>query len=537
MSSSPSWYPTAEETAQEMRVLGQMILDAMDDPNLFLNHFQPAFSWRPHRVPIKVIFGLPLTAEETILFQESTGRSVPFKHWLNEAWLLVGRRSGKSSIFALIAVCVATFYDYRRYLRPGERPAVLILARTQAQADTILGYCAGLFAETPMLQPKVVKQRARSLDLDNGVRIAVHVSNFASIRGSTAVCVLCDEISFWADPKSRNPAREILAAVRKNIGTIPSGLILCASSIRARVGVSYDAFMQHHGNNNSNVMVWRSPTIAMNLSYRLETVQAAYDADHADAAAEYGSEWMDSVDGFLSEAVISAAFDRGRVSSVQSPNHVYHAYVDVSGGIADAAVICVGHQEAGRIIIDRIEIAKAPHNPEVVAQQFADVLSTFSLSRVTGDQYAGLWPAASYARHGISYIEAQKNKSQIYEECEVLFTSHRIELPENEQLETELRQLESRPTSTGKKIDHPPGAHDDCANAALGCAWLINQYSGTSRGESSNNITHCFVDYNPLERDEIRPSWPAPRHLPPGFAGGAYDPNYSRSLTNDDPIY
>ena len=41
-----------------------------------------------------------------------------------EAWLIIGRRGGKSFMMALIAVFLACFRDYRPHLAPGERALV-----------------------------------------------------------------------------------------------------------------------------------------------------------------------------------------------------------------------------------------------------------------------------------------------------------------------------------------------------------------------------------------------------------------------------
>ena len=41
-------------------------------------------------------------------------------------WLVIGRRGGKSFAMALIAVFLAVFQDWRKYLSPGERAIVLL---------------------------------------------------------------------------------------------------------------------------------------------------------------------------------------------------------------------------------------------------------------------------------------------------------------------------------------------------------------------------------------------------------------------------
>ena len=49
-----------------------------------------------------------------------------------EAWVVAGRRAGKSRIAALIAVYLAVFKDYAHCLAPGETAAVMVLAAAPA---------------------------------------------------------------------------------------------------------------------------------------------------------------------------------------------------------------------------------------------------------------------------------------------------------------------------------------------------------------------------------------------------------------------
>jgi hypothetical protein len=66
-----------------------------------------------------------------------------------------------------------------------------------------------------------------------------------------------------------------------------------------------------------------------------------------------------------------------------------------------------------------------------------------------------------------------------------LFAERRVELLDNRRLTTELRLLERRPRSGGRgdAIDHPPRAHDDCANACCGALWLASRQPLRAQGQ------------------------------------------------------
>jgi hypothetical protein len=135
----------------------------------------------------------------------------------------------------------------------------------------------------------------------------------------------------------------------------------------------------------------------------------------------------------------------------------------------------------------------------------------------------------------VSYVPSELSKSDIYGEVLPLFTAQLVELPDVPQLEGQLRQLERRPRSSGHDaIDHPKGSHDDLANACCGALWMASRQPGQSRDDGSN-ITHAARDHDPWATvPDIRP---APRHLPAGFAGGAYEADYSQSIRDHDPFH
>ena len=64
-----------------------------------------------------------------------------------EAWLVVGRRGGKSFALALIAVFLAAFHKWQDRLGPGERGIVMVIAADRRQARVILRYVKGLVHE------------------------------------------------------------------------------------------------------------------------------------------------------------------------------------------------------------------------------------------------------------------------------------------------------------------------------------------------------------------------------------------------------
>jgi hypothetical protein len=85
------------------------LIQACQDRNLFAPWFRDESTWRSWFAFIRALFGLLMSEAELELFTRCTGRARPPTDSTSEAWLICGRRSGKSFILSLIAVYLATF--------------------------------------------------------------------------------------------------------------------------------------------------------------------------------------------------------------------------------------------------------------------------------------------------------------------------------------------------------------------------------------------------------------------------------------------
>jgi hypothetical protein len=451
------------------------ILDATRDKKLFAPWFRSSASWGSWFAFLAALFALPMTADQLDVYRQCTGRidapSIP----LTEAWLVCGRRAGKSFVLALVAVYLATFKTYRQYLAPGERGTIVIIAADRRQARTIFRYVRGLLNNVPMLKRLIERETKDAFDLNNSVTIEIHAASFRSTRGYTLIAALLDEVAFWRSDDSANPDKEILAALRPGMATIPGAMLLCASSPYARRGVLWDAFKRHYGK-DTPVLVWKAPTRTMNPSVGQSMIDAAIEADPASAAAEYMAEFRSDIETFISRETVDAAVVMGRRELPPIEGVTYTAFCDPSGGSSDSMTLGIAHVDAKRVILDLVRERKPPFSPDDVAREFATTLKDYGVHSVRGDRYGGLWPRERFAAHGIDYVTADKVKSDIYLTLLPLLNSGRVELLDVPRLVSQLYALERRTARGGKdSIDHAPGAHDDLINAAAGAIVAASQ--------------------------------------------------------------
>lgn len=479
------------------------IITSMDDEGLFAPHFRDRESWLAWRSFLKSMFGLQMDADELAIYQACTGRQEAPTAASSEAWLVVGRRGGKSRILALIATYLAGFVDWQPYLAPGELGYVTITAADRRQGRSILGYARGLLSSTGMLQELVDVNNEETIRLKNRIVIEISTNSFRTIRGRTIIAALNDEIAFWQSEETSNPDAEVLAAQRPAMATVPGAVMLNASSPYGRRGVLYEAYRRHYGK-PTGPLVWKAPSKVMNPGLPQSLIDDAYEADPAVAASEYGAEFRADLEAFVSREVVDGVTIRERQSLPYVSGLRYFGFVDPSGGSSDSMTLAIAHREDGRSILDCVVERRPPFSPESVVAEFAATLREYHLAAVRGDRYAGEWPRERFRDHGVEYMTSAKSKSEIYVALLPMLNSGRCELLDLPRLANQLCSLERRTARSGKdSIDHPPAGHDDLINAAAGalveanhvdqsvvCGPIILAGSGQSYFETFGQMPH-----------------------------------------------
>jgi hypothetical protein len=450
--------------------MAETIIDALDDPLLFAPHFKGS-SWESWKAFLAALFGLRLSQPHLDAFRRCTGRFAAPEASFTEAAVIVGRRGGKSIVLALVAVYLACFRDYRRHLAPGEMATIAVVAANRAQARSIFRYISGLLKAVPFLARMVSEETNDSITLSNRVCIEITTASFRTTRGYSFAAVLCDEIAFWqSDEASANPDVEILRALRPGLASIPGSMILLASSPYAKRGELWNVYSKHYGKDGARVLVWKAPTEVMNERIDPAIIAEAYEADAEAARAEYGAEFRDDLADFVSPEAVQAVTVAGRHELPPAPGVIYSAFLDPSGGSSDAMALAVGHlREDGVAVLDCLHEVRAPFDPDQAVAECADVLARYDVSVVRGDRYAGEWPRARFKERGIVFEQSARPKSDLYGDLLPLINAGRVELLDNRRLVAQLVGLERRTSRAGRdSIDHGPGGHDDCANAAAG---------------------------------------------------------------------
>jgi hypothetical protein len=405
--------------------------------------------------------------KELNLYRECTSRDRPPEKAFRELWAIVGRRGGKSFIMSVIAVFLALFHDFTKYLAPGERGVIQIIAADRSQARVIFRYISAILNSTEVFSQYLTNETKERIELSTGVDIEVMTCSFRTIRGRTVVCAVLDEIAFWR-VEGANPDREILAAIRPSMATIPNSMLLVISSPYARSGVLFESHRDYYGKDDSEVLVWQAPTKVMNPTLDQGLIDREMARDPVAAAAEWGATFRSDVESYVPLEWIEQAIVPNRYE-LPPAKFPYSAFCDPSGGAQDAMTLSIAHREGSRLVQDVLRAVRPPFDPYKVVADYAQVLKEYRISSVIGDKYAGAWVSEAFLKHGIRYIPSPMTKSEIYLGFEPLLARGEVELLDDKTLFAELRGLERR-TGRGRRdvVDHGPGQHDDSANSTAG---------------------------------------------------------------------
>ena len=483
-------------------------LDAMQDTMFFRSWFASR-SWETWHTFAKALFGAPMTATEVEVFSRCTGRQTAPTVPAREAWLIVGRRGGKSLFSAALAVYMACLREYRPRLKPGERAVVMVLAADRDQATVVFDYIKAFFDNVPLLEGLVERSTKESIQLTNRVTIKVQVASFRRIRGRTVVCAILDECAFWFnDEASSNPDTEVLKALRPSMLTIPDALLIAISSPYAKRGILWDAFEAYYGKDETRRLVWKADTETMNPAVNREEIERAYQDDPAAARAEYGAEFREDLETYVGREALARVMVAGRSVLPWEAGLQHYAFVDVAGGSGqDSMALCVAVRRQAKTAVARLAEWRPPFSPEHAVQEAAEILAEYRLKQITGDAYGKEWPVERFAAHGVTYRPADQVRSDYYDAFLPMINSQSVELLDHPRSLRQLAALERRTSLSGRSVvGHPPRGHDDLANVIAGaCVGLkLVRQSGYSVASVTRSWTRRVEDESFVHPHERR---------------------------------
>jgi hypothetical protein len=495
------------------------IISAMNDPRFFRPLFKDLSTWNSWQIFLSALYGLGIKdKKDRRLFRRCTGlKRVPSKQAI-EALCICGRGSGKSFIISVNGVYLACFKDWSPYLSPGEIGWIFIIANDREQARIIMNYIKGILNSSPSFKKMVKKELAWEIELTNNINIAVKTCSFKAVRGYTLVAAICEEIAFWRDEHSANPAQEILTALRPGLARIPNSLLIGISTPYSRSGVLWEMYRSHFGSTKRDApLIWQAPTLIMNPTISREAIRRGYKQDANAARAEWDAQFREDLEAFLGLEMIENSIVPMRVELPRIKDVNYFGFSDPSGGRQDSMTLGIAHvdERTGKVVLDSLREAQAPFVPKQVVKDFAEVLRSYQIGIIKADRYAAEWVTSEFRDNEILVENSELSSSEIYLSALPLFSNSTIELLDSKRLVSQLRSLERRTRPGGKDlVIHPQfsWAKDDLAVAA--CGAIVNAYkSETDKGYGElleESIRHSYAledeltEKEKMDRESVR---------------------------------
>ena len=467
----------------------------------------------PQQVALKTVYGLPLeTAEELQIWSAQQGHAtydelgyptsvdtIPYRpKKYREAWMVVGRRGGKSDTFASTMIAYEAAYGgHEAFIRKGQQAFCFLICQDLRAAMANLHFVRATL-ECGTVGFNLIEQPVTRLaiNLKNGLTIACLPPTVKSTRGFANPVSVFDEVGVWyQESDSANPDYEIYRACRPGQIQFPDALLVGISSPYNKAGLLWQYFeagtdgkraklVEKH--NFRNVVVIHAPTAAMaNPLVSRESLEDDRIRDPKAFERESLAVFQDSISGFLSSALLKEAVDAGVEERPYKADYIYVAAIDPAFR-HDAFGFAIFHMdEHGMVVQDVLRRYVAPHgkalNPGSVFSDLAPIIREYHVGYVFSDQYhleslAQIAPGYGFMIEGVPFKAS--NKAMIYGSLQMLSNQRRLRLLDNPQCIRELSSLEKRLTATGVvQIAAPQGGYDDlasvCALCCYKCLWLF----------------------------------------------------------------
>lgn len=462
------------------------VIEAITSKQLFRDYFGELDSWANWLIVYKALFGMKLTDPELEIYRQCTGAAEQSFEKVKELWICAGRRSGKSRSAAFLSVWLALFREWSKNISRGERPYIFVISPNRDQGQIIMGYVRELLDLNAMLRKQVKHEFKESIELRNGITIAIKTASWRSTRGFSALACVLEECNFFRyELESAIRDKEIYRAVMPMLSTFKDSLCISISSPASPQGLMYEKFQKNWAK-PGRVLCWRSPTLLLNPKFDKDEIEQAYKDDPEGARSEYGAEWRTGVSSLFDPEKIQEVIDVGISVRPHVPDFEYQAFLDMSAGKSDSSALGIAHydSEKEQAVLDVLLERRPPFRPREVAQEFSTAMENYGITSALADRFGGLWITEAFEEFGIRVEPAKMSKSDYYLNFLPIVNNGSCRLLDQERLINQLINLErrSRSGATRDAVDVFAG-HDDLANVAAGACVLAAQGEGDGRKE------------------------------------------------------
>lgn len=396
-----------------------------------------------------------------------------------------GARAGKSYVLSALRMLHLALIVPLTTLAPGELAVALIVAPDKRLARQVLRYALGAARGNDAIRRRMAMKSADGFVLrrDDGL-VAVEVlpatRGGSAVRGRSLVGAVLDECAFFRDESYQVNDTEVFRAIAPRI--LRGGQLILASTPWAEQGLLWDFHSKNHGHPIDAVSA-HAPTLLMRDDEHTRAyVTREQDRDPANAAREFGAEFMATAgEAFFDAEAIKQSTDESLVLPVDQGHRVPSVGADM-GFRSDSAALVVTLRDDALItvasILEKRPEPKKPLKPSAVVAEFAGVMKGYGAGYVIADSHYRESIQEHMEEHGLLLTtapEGAQGKADVYTAVRIKMNEGRIRLPNHERFIRQLKEVRARPLSGGAISIMSPrwrtGGHGDIVAAFVLAAW------------------------------------------------------------------
>lgn len=363
-------------------------------------------------------------------------------------WVVrAGRRAGKSSTAARLAICRGLFGEWS--VPPGDTAVIPFISVDRTEAAARLKTIAAIL-RTLGVGFDATAEEVQLRDRPLVFRVAS--ATVRGVVGFTSVAIFCDEVARWENRDgTANPAGEVVSSLRPTIASQPSAFEFFVSS---PFGTDDFHALAFDRGDDATQIVSHAPTWVANPSIS-ERETHELEPDERVWAREFAAEPGATVSAALDPEDVAAAF--GRTPRGQRTKRAFVAIDASSLRGDDFAWLSGSETTAGELVVDRVDGWEGPQlrrvSLEQIAQKLANEAKRVGAKRVFGDQREAAGLASLFTRQGILFREfpwSDVSKDTSIQWLRRALRERLICLPAHEKLRRELGSLKARLTPSGR---------------------------------------------------------------------------------------
>jgi hypothetical protein len=226
-------------------------------------------------------------------------------------------------------------------------------------------------------------------------------------------------------------------------------------------------------------------TFSMNPTIKPEMVESERLLSEEKFQREYHAQFTDSINGWIVPEILNPCIVRNRHELPRQAGVTYFAAIDPASRGNDFALVILHQTREGSLVMDRVACwtgtKTAPLPFEHVLAEVKEILDSYGLNSVTGDQYYSDAIGQHLLKIGIYYnlfVFSAQTGAKLFSGLKHLMVQRKIELLDNVDLLRQLRNLREEKNSRGNIAVRPSSGNDDIAVAlALAVNQAVSQKS------------------------------------------------------------